>query len=362
MLSSFTADPANWNIAKEDIPPGVNGGEGGFMPFGIAGVMAGAAKCFYGFVGFDCVATTGEEAQNPQRNIPWAIVMSLLIIFLSYFGVSTVLTMMVPYYLQSTTAPFIAVFGQFGWHEIKWIVTIGAIFALCTNMLGAMFPLPRVLYAMSSDGILYKQLRTISERTKTPLLATGLAGLLSATMAMLFDLDQLIDMMSIGTLMAYTIVAICVLVLRYRGDITPEVLAPPPSGRDVWMAVLNLHGTRKITYVTSVVARVGIIAFGCCAIIFCAVLQMVQMRGYSAGGMVGLGVVGGVLCALLVVISRQPMIEATPTFRVPLVPLIPCVSVLINLYLMFQLDAHTWIRFLVWAVVGKWLFVLLSFD
>lgn len=95
------ADIKNWSIPKEEIPASVkHGGNGGFLPFGVAGVMAGAAKCFYGFVGFDTVATTGEEAKNPQKNIPLAIVISLVIIFLAYFGISTVLTMMWPYYDQ----------------------------------------------------------------------------------------------------------------------------------------------------------------------------------------------------------------------------------------------------------------------
>lgn len=119
-------------------------------------------------------------------------------------------------YIQNVDTPFPYVFDQIGWPTIKWIVNIGAAFALCTSVLGAMFPLPRILYAMGSDGVIFKQLAIVHPKTMTPILGTVVSGLLTGVMTLIFNLQQLIDMMSIGTLLAYTIVAICVLILRYK--------------------------------------------------------------------------------------------------------------------------------------------------
>lgn len=98
LICHLAANPANWSIRKENIPHKVQGGEEGFMPYGVGGIVSGAAKCFFGFCGFDCLAATGEEAINPERNIPLAIILSFLVVSSTYFGVATVLTMMWPYY------------------------------------------------------------------------------------------------------------------------------------------------------------------------------------------------------------------------------------------------------------------------
>lgn len=355
VAGAVAADPANWSIAKAAIPVGVRGGEGGFMPYGIAGVMAGAAKCFFGFVGFDVVATTGEEAINPKRNIPLSIGMSLIIIFLAYFGVSTVITMMVPYYEQDPGAPLPYAFGAVGMFEIKWIVTIGAIFALCTTMMGALFPLPRVIYAMASDGLMFQGLSRINGRTKTPLLATACAGLLSSTMSLLFDLNQLIEMLSIGTLLAYTIVAISVLVLRYQFDVNPsrsvhdiaESAASIRVGAKAMLGqLLNVRRLQRPTALTSNIVKVAIVLFGCAAICLCIGITVIE-------SMAVVGCAAVLLLAVLAVIVRQPAAEKVALFNVPLVPWIPCISVTINLYLMFQLNSVTWIRFAGWGALGE---------
>lgn len=328
----------------------MHGGEGGFMPFGVAGVMAGAAKCFYGFVGFDCLATTGEEAINPKRNIPLSILMSLIIIFLSYFGVSTVLTMMWPYYLQNPDAPFPHVYEQIGWIEIKWIVSIGAVFALCTSLLGAMFPLPRVLYAMSSDGLLYSVFKRVNKRTKTPLNATLISGLIAAVMALIFDLHQLIDMMSIGTLMAYTIVAICILVLRYQDADTSHLNKTPSTLPQIVRQTFNLNFLKEPNALSSNISKMTIVLFSLFTSIFCLLIDT-QWHTFSIVHIL-LIIIGASMIIFYLVLVRQPTLETDLSFKVPAVPFLPMLSIFMNLYLMFQLDINTWIRFAVWIVIG----------
>ncbi|XP_077291565.1 cationic amino acid transporter slimfast [Arctopsyche grandis] len=367
VAGSIKADVSNWSIPIENITEEYRpyAGAGGFMPFGLSGVMAGAAKCFFGFVGFDCVATTGEEAINPKRSIPLSIVLSLIIIFISYFSISTVLTMMWPYYLQDADAPFPHVFEETGMHVIKWIVTVGAIFALCTSLLGAMFPLPRVLYAMGNDGVLFRPLAKINSKTLTPILATILSGILSGIMASMFDLIQLIDMMSIGTLMAYTIVAISVLVLRYKeedeeptksnGTNHEQSLDHHPQNAQfsitpwkVFKQMFNLNGIKKPYELSSDITKFSIFIFFLVTLAFCSSL----VWAYGSTWTVTIIIFGIMMIVTWVIITRQPMQDVDLSFKVPFVPLLPCVSIFMNLYLMVQLDFQTWVRFIVWLVVG----------
>nr|CAD7447336.1 unnamed protein product [Timema bartmani] len=285
----ITADIYNWQIPQENIPANVtDAGVGGFFPFGFEGVVKGAATCFYGFVGFDCIATTGEEAMNPQKSIPLAIVISLSIIFLAYFG--------------DPDAPIPHVFREVGWPVAQWIVSIGAIFGLFASLFGALFPLPRVIYAMSNDGLVFKFLGKVNSRTKTPVVGTILAGILTAIMASIFNLQHLVDMMSIGTLMAYSIVAACVMLLRYQVDEDSE-----PMIEEKRSSVISTNLSTKI--------KNGLMTF-------CNLHR-----------------------------HRQPT-ESSASL-VPLVPFIPGLSILVNIYLMMVLDGPTWIRFLVWMVIDS---------
>jgi solute carrier family 7 (cationic amino acid transporter), member 3 len=137
------ADRFNWGIWMDDIPEairngtGPNGGEGEFMPYGYQGVITGAAKAFFAFVGFDRIAMIGGDVKDPHHNpIPPAMFLSMALVFIANVVVSCIVTLMWPYYLQSDTAPILHLFSQFPeFNKVKWLIFTGIVFALFSSLL-----------------------------------------------------------------------------------------------------------------------------------------------------------------------------------------------------------------------------------
>ncbi|XP_039248505.2 high affinity cationic amino acid transporter 1-like isoform X1 [Styela clava] len=332
-------------------------GTGGYFPYGFSGVMSGAATCFFGFVGFDVIATTGEEVQNPQRAIPMSIVISLLIVFFAYFGVSSVLTLVVPYYMLDVGAPLPQAFAYLGWNWAVYPLAIGATCALSASLLGGLFPLPRVVYAMAQDGLIFKFLARINRRFKTPVIATAISGLLAAIMVLIFDLEDLVDMMSIGTLLAYTLVAVCVLILRYQPSMSVEMVERREKGFPMAEAsntslLSNIkQPSNEPTETSGKLVYIATMIIGFFAFILCAMLVNINSLPYLATVVV-CPILGCFIIILVFIILRQPQSQEKLSFTVPFVPLLPVLSSICNIYLMCELSVETWIRFAVWMAIG----------
>ncbi|NXN47540.1 CTR2 protein, partial [Rhinoptilus africanus] len=390
MISGFVkGDVDNWKISEEYL---INltavkenrssyenvtsmYGSGGFMPYGFTGTLAGAATCFYAFVGFDCIATTGEEVKNPQKAIPIGIVVSLLVCFTAYFGVSAALTLMMPYCLLDEKSPLPVAFEYVGWGPAKYVVAVGSLCALSTSLLGSIFPMPRVIYAMAKDGLLFKCLAQINSKTKTPLVATLSSGAVAAVMAFLFDLKALVDMMSIGTLLAYSLVAICVLILRYQPSLSYEqpkysaekaALAASERESAVSESQINMIQENNFSLqalinpsilpteqtATTVNFLVGLLAFLVCGLSVLTTYGIGFIANLEPWSIGLLAVLVSSFIVTILLIQRQPQNQQKVAFMVPLLPFLPSFSILVNIYLMVQLSGDTWIRFSFWMALG----------
>ncbi|XP_057668826.1 high affinity cationic amino acid transporter 1-like [Diorhabda carinulata] len=356
---TIKADIKNWKIAVDQIAPKYKekAGSGGFFPYGISGVIAGTPNCFYGFTGFDASAGCSEEAKNPKRDIPLAILITLFLVFVVYFTISTVLTLAWPYYLQSEEAPFTYVFDQFGWVEVKWIVTAGAVFALSSSVFGSMYFVPRIFYAMAEDGLIFKFLANVHPTTKTPLVSTVLSGSIAGILAAFLKLEALMDLMTIGAFFSYIVVAASVIVLRYENKQTVMEVA---SGQDFYVhskqhyleSLFNISKSKVPTKTTSIVVNISAMFFTIISAVFCIII--INDSFFSSKNMQYITCSAALLLMIIImlVIFRQPESEAKISFKVPLVPLIPCLSILFNLYLMMQLSLFTWMGFLGWIGIG----------
>ncbi|KAL6534720.1 Carnitine O-acetyltransferase mitochondrial [Orobanche gracilis] len=202
----------------------------GYFPFGAQGMLAGASTVFFAYTGFDSVTSTAEESQpkvkDPQRDLPMGIGFALSICCTLYMLVSAVIVGLVPYYTMNPDTPISSAFAS---HGIKWaayVITAGSCTALCSSLMGSLLPQSRILMAMAKDGLLPSFFSDVNRSTQVPVKSTIVTGLVATILAFFMDVEQLSGMVSLGTLVAYTVVAISVLILRY---VPPDKVPVPPS-------------------------------------------------------------------------------------------------------------------------------------
>ena len=198
-----------------------------FLPNGLSGVGAAAAIVFFAYIGFDAVTTAAEEARNPQRDLPRAILGSLGLCTLIYIAVAAVLTGLVPVAAIDVHAPVAEALNRVGYRWGAALVAVGALAGITSVLLVMMLGQIRIFFAMSRDGLLSPRLAAIHSRFQTPSLATILTGLGVAILAGFVPIGEAADMTNIGTLFAFCLVCIGVL-----GSVSPN---PSTHGHFVFL-------------------------------------------------------------------------------------------------------------------------------
>ncbi|HTW83216.1 MAG TPA: amino acid permease [Candidatus Sulfotelmatobacter sp.] len=192
-------NPANWHP---------------FAPFGFDGIINGAGLVFFAYIGFDAVSTSAEEVRNPARDLPRGIIGSLVICTILYIIVSGILTGILPYTQLNVPSPVSFSLIQIGLGWAGAIVALGAIAGLTTVLLVMLYGQSRVFFAMSRDGLLPAVFARVHPRFRTPYLSSAIVGIVVAVVAAVGQLDVVADLVNIGTLVAFALVAVGVIVLR----------------------------------------------------------------------------------------------------------------------------------------------------
>nr|WGD70980.1 amino acid permease [Bacillus subtilis] len=193
-----------------------------FMPFGMKGVILSAATVFFAYLGFDAVSNASEEVKNPQKNMPVGIISALAVCTVLYIAVSLVLTGMMPYAKLNVGDPVSFALKFVGQDAVAGIISVGAIIGITTVMLALLYAQVRLTFAMSRDGLLPGLFAKVHPSFKTPFRNTWLTGIVAAGIAGFINLGTLAHLVNMGTLAAFTVISVAVIVLRKKH---PEIKA-----------------------------------------------------------------------------------------------------------------------------------------
>lgn len=295
-----------------------------FAPNGIAGVLKSVAAVSFAYIGFDSISTTAEECKNPQRDIPRAMMYALIICTVLYVLITFILTGIVPSQtLEGIEDPLAYMFSSIGLHGVSGIVAVSAVIALTSALLVYQLGQPRIWMVMARDGLLPKRFANISKKYHTPSFSTVMTGFLVGIPALFANLEEVINLSSIGTLFAFLLVCGGVLIL----DLDPE----------------NQKKSKfKIPYINASFWVLGSLLF---SLIF---FWPANFSDYFQAHFSGDHRLDSWIMSLFFLLWFILGIFSI-SYKLSLIPVL---GVLINLYLMTQMGAENWERFFIWCGIG----------
>ncbi|PON70209.1 Amino acid/polyamine transporter [Trema orientale] len=306
VVGSFEVDTSNWHP---------------FAPNGVKEILTGATVVFFAYVGFDAVANSAEESKRPQRDLPIGIMGSLLICIALYIAVCLVITGMVPYKLLGEDAPLADAFTSKGLKYVSILISVGAVAGLTTTLLVGLYVQSRLYLGLGRDGLLPSIFARVNPKRHTPVHSQVWVGVVAGVLAGLFNVHVLSHILSVGSLTGYSVVAACVLSLRWKDKTASQV--------------------------SSATWREGVIC-----------IFMVALGGFGAGlsyrisaSFISLLVALVVAVLALIALLFRQVYADTPGFSCPGVPVVPAVCIFFNMFLFAQLHYEAWIRFVVLSII-----------
>ncbi|CAI5976142.1 unnamed protein product [Closterium sp. NIES-65] len=354
-----------------------SGGENG----GEQAMLSASALVFFSYIGFDAVANTAEESLHPRRDVPRGLLLALAACSLLYISVSLVLTGMVPYTLLDPAAPLSTAFASLGLHFMERIIDLGAVVGLTTTLLTGLYVQSRMYLALARDGMLHVWFLQVNAGSHVPVHAQWWVGGVAAAMAAMFDVGKLSHILSVGVLLGYSIVCMCVLALRvesHHGGGSGCVGAGEEGEERLDDALLAQGGivTTRSSMTGSGVAATGhthvpppphwITQWGGdkwheAVVYVCALVASVLALGFATRFAAPWLMLAPLF--LLSLASSAPMFLAqrygvpASGFACPWVPFVPLMGICVNMYLLAQTHWVAWVRLFVLtvvALVGFW--------
>ncbi|SIT81887.1 amino acid permease [Pontibacter indicus] len=299
-----------------------------FAPNGLSGIMKGVSAVFFAYIGFDAISTTAEESENPQRDLPRAMIFTLVICTVLYVLLALVLTGMVPFNELAVGDPLAFVFARVNLDAMAGIVAVSAVVAMASVLLVFQYGQPRIWMAMSRDGLLPRAFSRIHPKHKTPAFATIVTGFVVAVPALFMNLTEVTDLTSIGTLFAFVLVCGGILLMEEKQKVATTAhkgfRVPYINGRYV-LPVLMLAAIALLFYFQAA-----------------AVSAFFSLDGGWEVFQHKLPLLGFIVVAAIVTVLTI----------VRELSLIPVLGLLTNLYLMTELGLTNWTRFLGWLALG----------